>query len=163
MSKQQSLINDIGRLYQGKVCYYFSDEWSLHELLAYLLEQTGKADVLISSYSVSEASIREFLRLKESGLINSIRCLLDLTVKAHKGGILYFANNVADEIRLTANHSKLILIESETLCVTVLTSANFTVNPRYESGSITTDKEVFQFFKNKVLTAFEKALPLIYD
>ena len=165
MSKQDLLKEEIGRFDDIRLtCHYFSDgRWSLHDLLAYLLEQSGKSVIKISSYSVSEASVREFLRLKEKGLISSLHCLLDYTVKPHKGGILYFANNVADEIRMAANHSKIILIDGEFCKFTVLTSANFTVNPRYESGMITNKENVYDFYLKKFSEAFDKAIPVIYE
>lgn len=163
MSKRELLKKEFGALYFDKGCCYFSDgNWNLHDLLDYLLSLSGEANVLISSYSISEASVREFLRLKEEGCIMSLRVLLDLSVKSQKGSLLFFANNVADEIRLAANHSKIIIIEGETRFFTVLSSANFTVNPRYECGFITTDNDALEFFKNKLSQAFEKALPLHY-
>lgn len=164
MNKRELLKNEFGALYFDKGCCYFSDgKWNLHDLLDYLLSLSGKSDVLISSYSISEASVREFLRLKEEGCIKTLRVMLDLSVKSQKGSLLFFANNVADEIRLAANHSKIIIIEGETCYFTVLSSANFTVNPRYECGYITTDNDALEFFKTKLLQAFEKALPLIYE
>lgn len=164
MNKRELLKTEFGALYFDKGCCYFSDgKWNLHDLLDYLLSLSGKADVLISSYSISETSVREFLRLKEEGCIKTLRVMLDLSVKSQKGSLLFFANNVADEIRLAANHSKIIVIEGETRCFTVLSSANFTVNPRYECGYITTDKDALEFFKTKLSQAFEKALPIIYE
>lgn len=165
MNKQELLKQEFGNFSDySRGCYYFSDgKWSLHDLLEYLLSITGKSVVLISSYSIGEASVREFLRLKESGQITTLKCMLDFSVKSQKSGLLFFASNVADEIRLAANHSKLILIMGVDIQFTVITSANFTDNPRYETGVINSNPQLYKFYETKFLDAFKEATPVNYD
>lgn len=116
---------------------YVSDaDFSTHELIAHLLEETGPAKVRISSFSITETAIRSFLRLQESGLITSMTCLFDLSVKRYRVGLLFFASNVISEIGMTNIHAKLAFIENENWKVVVITSANLNINDKKEAGVI---------------------------
>lgn len=124
---------------------YVSDaDFSTHELIEHLLEQTGPAKVRISSFSITETAIRSFLRLQESGLITSLTCLFDLSVKRYRVGLLFFASNVINEIGMTNIHAKLAFIENETWKVVVITSANLNINDKKEAGVIISTPEDYK-------------------
>ncbi|MDP2059808.1 MAG: hypothetical protein Q8J97_08715 [Flavobacteriaceae bacterium] len=108
------------------------------------MNQTGSAKVRISSFSINETAIRCFLRLKESGLMTSLTCLFDLSVKRYRVGLLFFASNVISEIGMTNIHAKLVFIENDHWKVLVVTSANLNVNDKKEAGVIITMPEHYQ-------------------
>ena len=112
------------------------NDFSTHELIAHLLEQTGPARVRISSFSITETAIRSFIRLQEEGLITSLTCLIDLSVKRYRIGLLFFASNVVNEIGMTNIHAKMVFIENENWKVVVVTSANLNNNDKKEAGVI---------------------------
>lgn len=121
-------------------------EWSMHQLLEYLLGISGPAKVWISSFSVTEVAIRTFLNLHDSGLLQELHCLFDFTVKRHKVGLLFFANNVSTEIAIDKCHAKLILIQNENFTITVVGSANFNINDKKEVAVIHFGKWFFDFY-----------------
>ncbi len=121
-------------------------EFSMHELLEFLLQTTGPATVRISSFSISEVAIRTFFRLMQNGTIVNIECLFDLSVKRHKLGLLYFANNIGSFIAISKNHAKLILIENADWKIVVVGSANFQLNDKNEVGIISADSEIYEFY-----------------
>jgi hypothetical protein len=127
-------------------------EFSMHELIEFLLSETGPAKLKVSSFSISEVATRMFLNCMENGLITELQCVLDLSVKRHKLGLLYFASNIGTVISLIKCHAKIILIENENWHVTVIGSANLQVNDKIEAGVIFTGAEPFNFFSDK----FEK-------
>lgn len=100
------------------------------------MEETGPAKVRISSFSITETAIRSFVRLQESGLITSLTCLFDLSVKRYRVGLLFFASNVISEIGMTNIHAKMAFIENENWKVIVITSANLNINDKKEAGVI---------------------------
>lgn len=148
---------------QNQVKPYFSEgHWSMHDLMLYLLEITGPARVWLSTFSISEAAIRAFSVAMEKGMITQIHCLFDYTIQKNKLGLLFFAYNTVSDITITANHSKLILIENDTWKITVVGSANFTPNPRKEAGAIFTTPETFDNFLQHLRSAFAEGTQLIF-
>lgn len=127
------------KLKPDSITPYASDgDFSTHELIAHLLDEIGPAKVRISSFSITETAIRSFLRLQESGLITSLTCLFDLSVKRYRVGLLFFASNVVSEIGMTNIHAKLVFIENKNWKAVVITSANLNINDKKEAGVIIT-------------------------
>jgi hypothetical protein len=149
------MLQEIGLMRQNEWAPFWTDgSWSLHELLEFIMEQTGPADVCLSSYSISEASVRCFYNLLESGNIKKLTCLFDQRIKKNKPDVLLFASNLTTEIYFTDCHAKLITISNDIWKVVIIGSANFTVNKRYECGVICTIPDIvnkFQYDYNKTI------------
>jgi hypothetical protein len=121
--------------------------WCLHQLLSHTLAFTGAAHVRISSFSLSENAIRSFINDSEAGLIKSLTLLFDISIPRRKMDLMLFAHSVFTEIRLTPNHSKVILIEGvRKACI--ISSQNLTPNPRLEAGVVFTTNYHYQFFSH---------------
>jgi len=150
----KKLVEDIGTILPDAAYPYFSEGlWSHHELFLYLLGITGPAEVWISTFSISEISIRSFASAIEENLITKMHCIFDHTVKKNKMELLYFANNIVLDAYLVANHAKLILIKNDKWQISVIGSANMTPNPRKEVGVIFTIPSIFE----KYLGYFEQS------
>ncbi len=165
MQKHLAKIHEAVSAFEGKglipVC---SDaDWSMHQLLEYLMGVTGPAKVWISSFSITEVAIRSFLNMQEKGLIQQLHCLFDLTVKRHKMGLLFFASNVVSEITITKCHAKLILIQNENYSITVVGSANFNVNDKKEAAVILYEKWLFDFYLGVLTGWMESGLKITTD
>lgn len=152
---------EIGLLKQLQTIHYVYDgSWSLHELLEFILNQTGSAHVRIASFALSEVAVRAFGRLKDENKIRSLECIFDKSCRRTKFDLLNFCQSIA-EVRLLENHAKLILIENNNWQVAINTSANFTTNQRYEAGVITTIPSDFKYYNDCFTTLFDNAIP--YD
>ena len=159
----RDLRHDIGGIMQNQVKPFFSEGlWSMHDLLLYLLEITGPAKVWLSTFSLSEAAIRAIHLAIDKGYITEIHCLFDHTIRKHKLGLLFFASNTVSNIAITANHSKLILIENDHWKISVVGSANMTPNPRKEAGVILTTPSVFDHFKFHLVKSISHGIPVKY-
>lgn len=126
--------------------YFSTGTTQLYHVLEDLLLQTGKADVFISSFTVAEEFIRKLNQLKKQDLIQDLRLLIDNRSAKKTLHLSYFLLNVADEVYLANNHSKIILISNEKYKVSIVTSQNQTRGNRYEAGLISTIKETYDFF-----------------
>lgn len=112
-------------------------------LLGWILDQTGRADVYVSTFSTSDAFLSGFFRLKNKKLINHSVLVVDLkaarkTVKLNK-----LMQNCFDNVYLAMNHSKIVLVQNDKWTVSVISSQNQTYGDRAECTMITTDQDVF--------------------
>lgn len=112
-------------------------------LLGWILEQTGRADVYVSTFSTSDAFLRGFYNLRKKGLIGQSVLLADL--KASKKTVkLYREMQVCfDSVYLSMNHSKVVLVQNDSHLVTVISSQNQTYGDRAECTVVTTSQEIF--------------------
>lgn len=157
----RDLRNDVGPITQNQIKPFFSEGlWSMHDLMLYLLEITGPAKVLLSTFSISEAAIRSINLAIEKGFITEIHCLFDHTIRKHKLGLLFFASNIVSDIAITSNHSKLILIENDEWNISVVGSANMTPNPRKEAGVIFTTASTFDFYHSHLVKSISEGIPI---
>ena len=68
-----TLENTIGIIPEGETVTFASmGEWSTHDLLFHLLAQTGPAEVLFTTWSISEFAIRQLYDFVQSGLITRL-------------------------------------------------------------------------------------------
>ena len=157
------LIAEVGKLDQFQTMHHITDgSWSLHELIEYVLQQTGSAHVRIASFALGEIAIRCLSRLVDENKIITLNCLFDKSCKRTKFDLLLFCSSIAN-IRLADNHMKLILIENNKWHVAINTSANLTPNKRTEAYVITTMYNDYRYYSNCYNELFAKATIQEYD
>lgn len=123
---------------------YFGQGLHTLGLLHWLLPQTGKADVFVSSYSTSEPFLNGFYLLRKKNLVNKAMILLDQRAARKTLKLEKLLDAAFDNVFMGQNHSKLLLIHNKNISVSVITSQNQTYGARAESTIITTDKNVFR-------------------
>ena len=128
-------------------------------MLSHVLLFTGPANVKISSFSISEAAIRSFHNDINSGLIKSIKLLFDTSIPGRKFDLMLYANEVFSDIRLTANHSKVVCVDGDIHKVAIISSQNLTPNPRIECGCIFSKPELYDYFSSMFDLFFSTAIP----
>lgn len=145
-------VNDILRPISEKPLQAFFGQ-GLHTLglLRWLLRQTGKADVWVSSYSTSEPFLNGFVILREKNLIRHSAILLDQRAARKTLHLETLLANAFEHVFLAQNHSKLLLVRNEAFCVAVITSQNQTYGARAESTILTTDKAVFDVLMDEFI------------
>lgn len=152
----KALKKALERVEMGKVIQYATGgQFSMHELLTYLLYITGKADVTFCTWTITETPARAVKNLMDNGLIGSLTCLLDHRVKIRAAKQVVFLENIADKVVLTKVHAKVTLIENEDWAIAVISSANFSKNLRLEAGAIFCDRESVAFHKRWILNAID--------
>lgn len=112
-------------------------------LLNWILQQTGRADVYVSTFSTSDAFLRGFYNLRKKGLIAHSVLLVDLKASKKMVKLYREMQSCFDSVYLTMNHSKVVLVQNDSHLVTVISSQNQTYGDRAESTLVTTDQEIF--------------------
>lgn len=139
------LTQTIGELVPGQNLHFYSwANFNLVRLIIYLLKQTGPANLLMTSYSFSQKSIEELLSRKQSGLLQSVRLLIDNRVRVMSPKPFQMLQTAFD-YRCTSVHAKVALIYNDEWKISIVTSQNATDNPKLERGIIFTDPKVFEF------------------
>lgn len=126
-----------------KVQPYFSREIQLADLIEWVINQIGRADIVISTFSTSEDFLRRLLRLKKSSKISSCELICDLRAARKTILLKPFMESEFDGVHLAQNHSKVVLLSAAGNNVAIVTSQNQTRGDRYEAGIITTDPFTF--------------------
>lgn len=135
--------------------YAHKGEWAVHELLPFLFSQAGAFHLGLATFNVSEDSLRPIFFMKERKELLSVRFLFDNNIKRHKIDMMFFSSNIADQIRVSSTHMKVLLAENEKICMAVVGSANMNRNIRYEAGFIVTDRDRYNYFKDYFQNVYE--------
>lgn len=141
---------------QAHVQFVSNGEWNMHELLIALMELTGKAKVYISSYAMNETAVRTLSLLKENGLIKNLYCIVDNRSDVRSAGSLQVLRSISDFLCLAPCHAKVTVIDGEHEQITIIGSANYTENNRYEVGIVCKGEASVEFHKQWMIKAFKK-------
>ena len=116
---------------------YLSNRIQVADLLEWILEQTGIAEVWQTSFSISEEFIRRLYFIQKKKLISRFNLVLDFKATQKTIKLWPFLSQVVSRTFLADNHSKILLVKAESgKCVSVITSQNLTRGNRYESAVI---------------------------
>lgn len=112
-------------------------------LLGWILDQTGPADVYVSTFSTSDAFLRGFYNLRKKGLVLKSVLLADLKASKKTYRLYKEMQQNFDAVYLSQNHSKVVLVQNDEWTVTVISSQNQTYGDRAECTMVTTNQEIF--------------------
>lgn len=139
------LDKSIGQLKQGETKHFYSfGNFNSMRLIFHILNTTGPANILMSSYGISPKTIEGIIRRKEQGTIKEFQLIIDNRVRtiSPKPFDMIVRNF---DYRCTSVHAKVACIYNEDWKVTLISSQNATDNPKLERGIIYTDPNVFDF------------------
>jgi hypothetical protein len=151
-------LNDVINQLEENTCVHWVSEgdWSMHDLLNALLELSGPANVYLSSYAFSEYPARMIADLVGRKIIRELYCLIDARIDVRSASALNLIKNCATRLELVNTHAKVTVIESNTMMIVTIGSANYTTNKRYECGVVMMDREAALFHKKWITDAFDK-------
>ncbi len=145
-AKLQEVFGPIG---QDQILPFVSlGDWSTHDLLFFLLEQTGPARVYFTTWAISEYAIRQLYNLIEQGLILELKGIFDYRNGIRKPAELQFLEKISTDIKPAKCHAKVTVLENDQWGISIVGSANYTRNPRIEAGVLFSVKEVAAFERN---------------
>ncbi|MDP1621686.1 MAG: hypothetical protein Q8M08_05025 [Bacteroidales bacterium] len=148
----EKLHQVFGKVIDGQSVHYASlGDWSTHDLLFFLLEQTGPARVYFTTWAISEYAIRQLYQFIEHGLILELKGIFDYRNGIRKPAELQFLQKITTEIKAAKCHAKVTVIENDNWGISVVGSANYTRNPRIEAGVLCCDKTVAAFHRDWIL------------
>lgn len=162
--RKQTLDFVFGSIKENTTVHFSTGaEWSMIELLMYLLEQSGPADVIMSTFEISEYPARLIQQLIECGSITSFKCLLDYRSKERKEGVFHLVKNIAVQIKSIPCHAKVTVIRNDSWNIVVVGSANYTRNIRIEAGVIDTNPEAVLFHYRWMMEELNNEQPFGYE
>lgn len=145
-------------LQPGKQTFYVSDgDWSMNDLVMELLKKYQPAEVYITTYALRELPVRQLILAQERHEIFSLKMLVDVRAQIRTPEVFQLAKLNATQIFLTSIHAKVTVIRSLAGCVSIVSSANWTQNPRIEAGVITLDNDVADFHINWIQKVMDNA------
>ena len=122
---------------------YLTNTLQVADVVEWTLAQIGKSTIWQTSFSISEEFLRRLYFISKSGNVETIHLLLDFKARQKTLRLWAFLTQVIKHTYLADNHSKVILIQSATMSVAIITSQNLTRGNRHESAIVTTDPLVF--------------------
>lgn len=153
-----SVAERFGLIQENKNYHYMSNgDWSMYHLVNHFLNQTGCAHLYIATWSISEFSARQLTDWLEQGRIKSITALLDYRSKNRHASAFHLAKMNFSDIKIAYCHAKVTIIETDNLYISINGSANWTENPRIESGVVSTDKPTALAHKKWITEMVEKS------
>lgn len=113
-------------------------------LLDWILRQTGRADVYVSTFSTSDAFLSGFYRLRRRNLVAHSVLVADLKASRKTIGLYKLMRSCFNSVYLAMNHSKIVLVTNDKWQVAVISSQNQTYGDRAECTMITTSGQIFR-------------------
>lgn len=138
----------IGEIKHGEDVFILTyGQFSLIDVLIHILQQTGEADVVISTWTAANAHLDEMAEMMDDKNIRSLKMIVDRSFKTRQPK--YFANMVelfGEECFVeTTTHAKFMLIGNKDWNIVVRTSMNLNTNKRLENIEISDDKCFYNF------------------
>ena len=123
---------------------YLSNAVQVADILEWILQQVGVAEVWQTSFSISEEFLRRLFFICKANKVSRINLVLDHKATNKTLKLWAFITQVIERTYLADNHSKILLVKSEAGdTVSVITSQNLTRGNRHESAFISTSPEIF--------------------
>lgn len=104
--------------------------------------------VHLTTFSMTELSARILAQLKDAGSIAHLHILIDKEAQIRYPNVNQLISNVADSIGHVSIHAKVLLISMGNASLTMLSSANWTKNPRIEVGVIDSDINIYNYHRS---------------
>ena len=124
-------------------------KFSLADAMTAILDQTGPADVTISTWTAANADLTKTASLMEAGNVESLRMIIDQSFVCREPEFLRYMISLFGPncIRIIRTHAKFLIIRNAQWNIVVRTSMNLNGNPRMENLEITEDTEFADFFQ----------------
>lgn len=140
---------------------YLTNTLQVADIIEWVLGQIGKSEIWQTSFSISEEFLRRLYFIEKSGRVERIHLLLDFKATQKTLRLWAFLSQVIEHTYLADNHSKVILIRSDSMSVAIITSQNLTRGNRHESAIVTTDTAVFATLFDEITDLIKnKSVPL---
>lgn len=107
------------------------------------MEQTGKANIVVTAFSTSVDFVSGFFNIKASGLVGKTTMVADVKAAKKTWRLDELISSTFDNVYLCENHSKVVLLYNDRYKVSVITSQNHTYGGRIEATFVTTDPKIF--------------------
>lgn len=148
----------IGGLKPGHEVYILTfGQFSMIDALTAIIEQTGPADVAISTWTAADAHLEKTADLLAAADILSMRWLVDRSFLTRQPDYCAKMRHLFGDgcIRTLRTHAKFAVITNKNWHIAIRTSMNMNENPRLESLEISDDVDLAEFLLSVVDDIFD--------
>lgn len=139
---------------------YFSNRVQIADVMDWVIDQIGPAEITITTFSTSEEFIRRVVALRAKGKILKVSLFCDIRAARKTLSIYDFIKGAFDDVFLCENHSKVLLFRGSTKKVAIITSQNQTRGDRFECGVISTMADITAQLESSLLDLQKLSRPL---
>ena len=156
---ESALVAIEGWVPGGRIIGLTKGQFSLIDLVNVLLEKTGPAHIVISTWSAGFRDIRAIEAMKASGRVLSVMLITDRSYPTRQPGYALSVEEAFGKrnIRTTNIHAKFVLLRSEANTICIRSSMNLNKNDRCENFDVDDDPEIYDFFYSFVNDVFEQS------
>jgi hypothetical protein len=131
--------------------------FSLIDLIHSILKKTGKANVVIATWSAGIKDVHQVKWMIDSDLINDFKILTDHSYKTRQQKYAASIEELfgLENIRTSEMHAKFVLIYNDSYQVAIRSSMNLNANKTCELFEIDEGNEIFEFLQKYVEFTFE--------
>lgn len=139
--------------------------FSLIDAITHVLDVTGPADVVLSTWTAAGADLNFAYALMRDGRIRSLRFIVDFSFPSRQPAYCAALRQTFgdDCVRTTKSHAKFCTITNDAWSVVVRTSMNLNENRRMESLEITEDPAFARFLLDYTDSLFDFQEPGALD
>ena len=135
--------------------------FSLIDLIHSILKKTGRARVIVGTWSAGIKDAHQVKWMVDTNLISDFKILTDHSYKTRQQK---YAASIEDlfgiqNIRTSEMHAKFVLIQNENFKVAIRSSMNLNANKTCELFEIDENQEIFDFLMDFVLHTFKNMEP----
>ena len=146
----ENAAQSIGKIYKGMEIFGLTKgQYSIINIIEELLKQTGRADVIISTWTAADAEIKKAESFITNGLIGNIKFLVDQSFPSRQKEYskLLIRKFGKDVIRMTRSHCKFCMIGNKNWKIVIRTSMNLNENKRIENFEISDDPGMYKYLQ----------------
>jgi hypothetical protein len=162
LAKTRAAAEAIGELQNKQDIYILTfGQFSLIDALIHVLEQTGPANVDLSTWTAADAHLEKTKSLMESAAIERFRMVVDRSFETRQPEYVFHMRKLfgSDCIRAVRTHAKFFIVSNDQWKVVARTSMNLNENPRLENIEISTDAALADFMTRVVDEIFCEVAP----
>lgn len=140
-----------------RIIGFTKGEFSLIDLIHSVLKKTGKARVIVGTWSAGIKDAHQVRWMMDSDLISDFKILTDHSYKTRQKKYAASIDDLfgTENIRTSEMHAKFVLIENESYKVAIRSSMNLNANKTCEIFELDEGDDIFDFLMDFVLHTFE--------
>lgn len=141
----------------GRIVGLTKGQFSLLHLITAILEITGPAKVLISTWSAGVYDATALYEMLKSGLILDVLIMTDRSypTRQKQYAVTLEAAFGKERIRTTNTHAKFVLIKNDDWNICIRSSMNLNENKRFENFDIDDDADIYNFYDSFAKEVFD--------
>jgi len=149
--------NTIPVMGKGDVVHLWNEQkLSLHALIEELIDQCGQTVLYVATWSLSVPAMKTLIRLKAEGKIRLAYGVVDFRTRKDHPEAWDMALQYFDKLSIFPCHAKVVVLGGLDKELSIIGSANLTLNPKMERLAVVSTPEVISIDKNMIMTMLKE-------